>query len=215
MSFKYYIILSIVWVWFGSLPDVFGQYILKDTVTSSKGKKYAIIYSEGLAKSAQWNLGVKMMRGGATIRHQVSGGNGGNLNVNDRIPARFIVAPTDVVNVTWIQAGGVTDGNGNLNADFAASADTGCRNYGKTAEGLGRVWRVPTQRELQLIWLFRVPVGIIYPAAPMENTSTKNYWTSTEKDADDAWTFDFKQDVPHCFWQPKTTTAYVRCVSDY
>lgn len=216
MSLKYYIILSIVWVWFSSPLDTFGQYILKDTVTLSKGKKYAIIYSEGLAKSAQWNLGFKMMRDSATIRHQVSKGNGGNLSVNDKIPVRFIVAPSDIVDVNWMQAGGVTGGNGNLNADFASTTEnTGCGGYGKTTEGLGRTWRVPTQRELQLIWLFRVPIGIIYPTAPMENASTKNYWASTEKDAANAWAFDFKQGIPHCFWQPKTTPGYVRCVSDY
>lgn len=72
MSFKYYIILLIVWVCFSFPSDTFGQYILKDTITSSKDKKYAIIYSDGLAKSAQWSLGVKMAKGGATIRHQVS-----------------------------------------------------------------------------------------------------------------------------------------------
>lgn len=216
MSFKYYIILLIVWVCFSFPSDAFGQYILKETIPSSNGQKYAIIYSEGLAKSAQWNLGFKMAKGGATIRHQVSKGNDGNLSVNDRIPVRFIVAPTDVVNVNWMEAGGVTGGNGNLNADFApTTADTGCRSYGKTAEGLGRKWRVPTQRELQLMWMFRIPVGIIYPNAPMENASIKNYWASTEKDADNAWVLDFMNGVPHCFWQLKTTVANVRCVSDY
>lgn len=212
MSFKYYITLSVVWILISIPVDAFGQYIQKESVN---GSTFGIIYSEGLAKSAQWDLGFKMMRNGTTIRHKVSGGNGGNLNVNDKIPMRFIVAPTDVANVSWSQAAGATGGNGNLNADFTASADTGCRNYGKTSNGAGRTWRVPTQRELQLMWLFREPVGIIYPAAQMESTSTKNYWASTEKDADNAWFFDFKQGVPHCFWQPKTTLCNVRCVSDY
>lgn len=214
MSFKTCSILWIVLWCFGFSSGVFGQNIQKKSIG---GKTYAVIHSEGLAGSAQWGAGVKMMRNGATIRHQVSNGNGGNLSVNDKIPLRFIVAPTDVASsATWMQAEGVTDGNGNLNADFeGATADTGCRNYGKTTAGAGRSWRVPTQRELQLMWMFRVPIGIIYPDALMENPSTKNYWASTEKDANNAWAFDFKEGVPRCFWQSKTTSANVRCVSDY
>lgn len=212
MNLKYYIILSVVWLCFCFPLDVFGQYIKKEPVN---GKDYAVIYAEGLAGAAQWNLGFKMMRNGATIRHQVTRGNGGNLIVNDRIPMRFIVAPTDVAGVTWMQAAGASDGNGNLDADFTSTAATGCRNYGNTPNGGGRTWRVPTQRELQLMWLFRKPVGIIYPTAQMEDTSSKIYWAATEKDATNAWFFDFKQGAPHCSWQPKTTAGYVRCVSDY
>ena len=70
MSFKYYITLSVVWILIGLPLDAFGQYIQKESVN---GVNFAIIYSEGLAKSAQWDLGFKMMRNGATIRHQVSG----------------------------------------------------------------------------------------------------------------------------------------------
>lgn len=212
MSLKYYIILPVVWVCLCFPLGAFGQYIQKETV---KTKEYAVIYSEGLAGSAQWTPGFRMMRNGATIRHQVSRGNGGNPIANDRIPMRFIVAPTDVAGVTWMQAEGASDGNGNLNADFTATADTGCRNYSKTSDGTGRTWRVPTQRELQLMWLFRAPIGIIYPSGVMEDASSKLYWASTEQDANNAWVFDFKQGVPHCFWQPKTATANVRCVSDY
>lgn len=64
---------------------------------------------------------------------------------------------------------------GNLNADFRSTAATGCRSY-KIAGDPNRKWRVPTQRELQLRWLFREPVGVIYPAAQMENVSSKIYW---------------------------------------
>lgn len=215
MSLKYNMILSLVWLCFSFPSDALGQYILKETVNK---KTYAVIYSDGLAKSAQWSLGMKMMKNNATIRHQVSKGNGGNLSVNDKIPVRFIIAPTDVENVSWLQAGGVDGGVGNLNADFTATQNTGCRNYGSTSQGAGRVWRVPTQRELQLMWVFRRPIGFIYPDAPMESagsSTAKNYWAATEQDAGNAWTFDFKQGIPACFSQPKTTPGYVRCVSDY
>lgn len=213
MSFKYYFILSTVFMCLGFPSGAFGQYVQKESVNNVS---FAIIYSEGLAGSAQWGVGINMMRNGATIRHQVAKGNGGNLSVNDKIPMRFIVAPTDLDALTWTAAGGVNDGGNNLNADFSSFADTGCRHYGDAGQpGAGRTWRVPTQRELQLIWMFRVPVGVIYPNAPMVNTATKNYWASTEKDAGNAWFFDFKEGAPHCSWQAKSTTAHVRCVSDY
>lgn len=196
---------------------VFGQYIQKDTIG---GKTYAVIYAEGLAGAAQWGSGVKIMRNGATIRHQVSKGNGGNLSVNDRIPFRFIVAPTDVGSndKNWMAVQGVNDGGQDDNPDFATTANTGCRWYGTAgAPGEGRKWRVPTQRELQLMWMFREAIGAIYKDKPMEETGrTKRYWSSTEKGATDAWFFDFTSGKPYCDIQAKSTAnGMVRCVSDY
>lgn len=187
MSFKIYFILWIVLCCFGFPSGAFGQYIQKETIG---GKTYAVIYADGLAGAAQWGIGVKMMRNGATIRHQVNKGNGGNLSVNDRIPFRFIVAPTDVENnnKNWMAVQGVNDGGQNQNSDFTTTANTGCRWYGASgAPGAGRKWRVPTQRELQLIWMFREPIGLIYTNNPMEEAGkTKKYWSSTEKGADQA-----------------------------
>lgn len=217
MSFKIYPILWSVLFCFGFSSGVFGQYIQKETVG---GKTYAVIYSEGLAGAAQWGTGVKMMRNGTTIRHQVSKGNGGNLSVNDRIPFRFIVATEDVGNnnKNWMTMQGVDDGGQNDSPDFATTANTGCRWYGtEGAPGAGRKWRVPTQRELQLMWMFRKPIGLIYTAKPMEELGkTKRYWASTEKGADQAWFFDFAQGMPYCDTQAKSTAnGMVRCVSDY
>ncbi len=216
MRFGTYYILLFVLTCFGFPSDTFGQFIRKEAVG---GDTFAVIYAEGMAKSAQWVTGFRMMRNGTTIRHQVSGGNGGNVSVNDKIPMRFIVAKTDLPVLTWMQAEGGTGGSNDLNADFAGVANTGCRRYGSAGQpGAGRTWRVPTQRELQLMWLFRQPIGVIYQLNPMEDTNSilsKKYWSSTEKDAGNAWIFDFKKDDPHCFWQAKSTPAYVRCVSDY
>lgn len=223
MSFKIYPILWIVLFCFGFPSGVFGQYIQKEVIG---GKTYAVIYSEGLAGAARWGTGVKMMKDGATIRHQVSKGHGGNLSVNDKIPFRFIVAPTDIAPANWLVMTGVApNNNGNVNADFTSgtSADSGCRHYGvKGQPGEGRTWRLPTQRELQLMWMFREPIGYIYPqganAQPMEDSGTKKYWASTEHGASEAWYFDFKKGYPACNWQLKSGqagTAYGRCVSDY
>ena len=202
---------------FGLPSGVFGQYIQKETVG---GKTYAVIYAEGLAGAAQWGSGVKMMRDGTTIRHQVSKGNGANLSVNDRIPFRFIVASEDVGNndENWMAVQGVNDGGQNEEPDFTTTANTGCRWYGTAgAPGEGRKWRVPTQRELQLMWMFREAIGAIYKDKPMEEIGrTKRYWSSTEKGATDAWLFDFTPGKPYCDIQAKSTAnGMVRCVSDY
>lgn len=217
MSFKTYSILWIVLFCFGFPSGVFGQYIQKETIG---GKTYAVIYADSLAGSAQWGLGVKMMRNGTTIRHQVAKGNGGNLSVNDRIPFRFIVATEDVGNNNgnWMTAQGVNSGGKDENSDFSAEGNTGCRQYGAAGQpGEGRQWRVPTQRELQLIWMFRHPIGLIYPDHQMEESGkTKRYWASTEKGATDAWFFDFAPGKPYCDTQAKSTAnGMVRCVSDY
>lgn len=217
MSFKTYSILWTVLFCFGFPTGVFGQYIQKETVGTNT---YAVIYADGLAGAARWTPGVKMMRNGATIRHQVSKGNGGNLSVNDRIPFRFIVAPEDVGNNdgSWMTVQGVNDGGQNQNPDFTTTANTGCRWYGTAgAPGAGRKWRVPTQRELQLMWMFREPIRVIYQNKPMEEAGkTKRYWSSTEEGTTDAWFFDFTPGMPYCDTQAKSTAnGMVRCVSDY
>lgn len=223
MSFKTYPILWIVLCCFGFPSVALGQYIKKEAITE-KGKTttYAVIYSEGLAGAAQWGTGVKMMKDGATIRHQVSKGNGGNLSVNDRIPFRFIVAPADVGdnNQNWMTVQGVNSGGQDENPTFSVTANTGCRKYGDVGQpGAGRKWRVPTQRELQLMWMFREPIGLI-TGHPMEGNATggrpKRYWASTEKGTDQAWFFDFEVGKPYCGVQAKkTANGMVRCVSDY
>lgn len=223
MSFKTYPIIWIILFCFGFPTVALGQYIQKETIIEKdKTTTYAVIYSEGLAGAAQWGTGVKMMKDGTTIRHQVSKGNGGNLSVNDRIPFRFIVATQDVGNndLNWMQAQGVNSGGQDEKPDFTATGgDTGCRKYGDDGQpGAGRKWRVPTQRELQLMWIFREAIGVIYSGNPMEGTTgtAKRYWASTEKGATDAWFFEFAPGIPYCDTQPKNTqNGMVRCVSDY
>ena len=56
MSFKYYILLPIVWVCLCFPSDAFGQYIKKETVNS---QVYAVIYAEGLAGSPNGSPGSK------------------------------------------------------------------------------------------------------------------------------------------------------------
>lgn len=217
MSFKTCSILWGVLFCFGLPSGVFGQYIQKETVG---GKTYAVIYSDGLAGAARWEAGVRMMKDGATIRHQATKGNGGNLSVNDRIPLRFIVATEDVMNnnADWGVVQGVRSGLSNNDPTFPNAQNTGCRKYGTAGQpGEGRTWRVPTQRELQLMWMFREPIGLIYKENPMEETGKKKkYWSATEKGTDQAWFFVFAPGMPNCDAQSKImASGMVRCVSDY
>lgn len=217
ISFKTCSILWAVLFCFGLPSGVFGQYIQKETVG---GKTYAVICSDGLAGAARWQAGVRMMKDGATIRHQVTKGNGGNLSVNDRIPLRFIVATEDVMNnnADWGVVQGVNSGLSNDEPNFTNTLNTGCRKYGTAGQpGEGRTWRVPTQRELQLMWMFREPIGLIYKDNPMEEANKKKkYWSATEKGRDQAWFFVFAPGMPSCNTQNKTmASGMVRCVSDY
>lgn len=203
---------------------VWGQYVKQETIGSTT---YAVIYADGLAESAIWPIGMKLTRQSAdgkvtVIRHQVDKGNGGNLSVNDRVAARFIIAPTDFsnFNIRWEFASGVEiSGNENLDADFTNLADRGCRTYSFG----GRKWRVPTQRELQLMWVLREGIRRAYSgvagAVDMVSSTTGpggNYWSATEESATKAWVFDFSSVYPRSFTQSKSSAGTrVRCVSDY
>ena len=71
---------------------------------------------------------------------------------------------------------GVNDGGQNQNSDFTTTANTGCRWYGTTgAPGAGRKWRVPTQRELQLMWMFREAIGANIRTTQWKNPTRRKY----------------------------------------
>lgn len=203
---------------------VWGQYVKREPIG---GTTYAVIYADGLAESAVWSLGMRVTKQSGdgkitVIRHQVDRGNDGNLSVNDRVAARFIIAPADHsnVNIRWEFASGVeVAGNDNLNADFMNLANRGCRDYSFG----GRKWRVPTQRELQLMWVLREGIRRAYSgvagAVDMVSSTTGSggkYWSATEKSATEAWVFDFSSVYPQSFTQLKSSGGTrVRCVSDY
>lgn len=187
------------------------QYVKKETVDNITGN-VAVVYADGMPEGAIWPLGTVLTRNGATIRHQVDKGNGGNIDVNSRVSARFIVAPTDVGSdrLTWAVASGFGFTE-DLNADFVNPVDGGCR----TLSTGGRQWRLPTQRELQLIWLLRQGIDVIYPSAKMTSTGQfKSYWSATEETIERVWFVSFSSSlvVSTCV---KSTINYTRCVSDY
>lgn len=195
-------------VWLCAGIGAAAQYVKKETVDNITGN-VAVVYADGMPEGAIWPLGTVLTRNGATIRHQVDKGNGGNIDVNSRVSARFIVAPADVSNaIYWQNASGFDNGNNDINAEFTnTAAKTGCR--GLTTGN--RSWRLPTQRELQLIWLLKEGINKIYSANMMNNSL---YWSATEEDAGNVWVVNFGN-VLEVKPLPKSRSYRARCVSDY
>ena len=205
----------------------FGQQLkkekLKGTNSTNAGKDYAVFYSAGMPESAIWPLGMKLSRnyeGGnrATIRHTQDKGNGNNTSVNDKVSFRFIVAPADGTGtVSWAAAMGFSalpgpndNSNNRPNGTFAPGGKSGCNAYSTTEFPSG--WRLPTQREMMLMWLFQVGINAIYSGGKLTNGQ---YWSATEYTADRAWYMDFSGTTPQSNFVVKTTTYKYRCVRDY
>lgn len=202
-------------------PAAFGQKLNKETLkgtnAANTGKNYAVFYSAGMAERAIWPLGMKLSKEGATIRHTHAKGNGSNTNVNDKLPFRFIIAPTEISGTNyWAAAMGFHSGTGgdndNLNANgaFAPDFNGGCKGYSTTEFPSG--WRLPTQREMMLLWLFRDAINMIYSGAAL---TANRYWSATEKTASQAWYMDFSATSPQSGAASKTSGYKVRCVRDY
>lgn len=193
---------------------------LKGTNSANPGSDYAVFYSSGIPESAIWPLGMKLSRNGATIRHTESKGNGTNTSVNDKVPFRFIIAPTEESGKYWAAAMGFHSGtegdNMNLDPDgtFASGFSGGCKNYSTTEFPKGS-WRLPTQRELMLMWLFREGINTIYASPPASKLTENKYWSATEQATNKAWYMDFNATTPQSGFISKTTAMYFRCVRDF
>lgn len=206
----------------------FGQELRKETLKGTEGtagSDYAVFYSYGMPESAVWPLGMRLSRNDVTIRHTHAGGNGDNLPINDRVPFRFIIAPTDEGSGTryWAAAMGIKGGetaedNNNLNADgyFDNNYKGGCKDY-STSEFPKGTWRLPTQREMMLMWLFKDGINAIYSGGQLGlSGGVSRYWTATESSPTEAWCFDFAADQPQSVVATKGSGSYkVRCVRDY
>lgn len=192
----------------------FGQVLkkemLKGTDSSNPGTNYAVFYASGMPESAIWPLGMNLMANKATIRHTHSGGNGSNISVNDRVPFRFIIAPKDGGSGTWAVAMGLkSDANGDL-GEVTSGMTSGCAAFGTSEFRSG--WRMPTQREMMLMWLFREGIDAIYGSASLQD---EVYWTATESDKNQAWILSFSSIAPESNISGKTTSYKYRCVRDY
>ena len=213
--------LFIVAVILSLLPaaTAFGQELRKEkligTNPGNPGSNYAVFYSYGMSESAVWPLGMKLLvknadgTNGSTIRHTHDKGNGENIPVNDKVPFRFIIALNDGSATSWAAAVGFnTSANSNLEPDGVV-ATSGCASYSTTEFPGG--WRLPTQREMMLMWLFREGINAVYNAAQLSG----QYWSATENTETKAWYMDFNATAPGSNAELKTSNYKFRCVRDY
>ena len=85
-----------------------------------------------------------------------------------------------------------------------ADALTGCAGYTQAGTSAGD-WRVPTQRELMLIW-------VMLPSTGLSFNSDSYYWTSASE-SQYAWGLSFLTGTTYTY--KKILTHYVRCVRDF
>ena len=182
----------------------FGQELRKEkligTNPGNPGSNYAVFYSYGMSESAVWPLGMKLL---------VKNADGTN---GSTIPFRFIIAPVDGPDgeVSWAAAMGIdASANRNLGQDGTVIT-SGCASY-KTDE-FPSGWRLPTQREMMLMWLFKAGIDVIYSSGQL---SASPYWTATENTAVEAWYLDFTTAAPQSDSAAKTSSYKYRCVRDY
>ena len=170
MKIKKMVLLAILFT-FVSVSDVLCQKVL---ATMNDG--CPVIDCSGMPeKSVKTPAEVKGSKttGGRTRRHKVTSDittstlttpndNGSNASdattkgINNKVSPKFAVAPADANGgrMTWAAASGWhTDANYE-DTGASATASTGCAAYSNGSHGVGS-WRLPTQRELILIYRFK------------------------------------------------------------
>lgn len=142
--------------------------------------------------------------------------NSQNSTINNALSPRFQVAKIDAqlngssggYTMTWSQASGwttVSDNSGS--AGVVASPATGCNAYTETSGDLG-TWRVPTQREMYIIFFMRKELG----ADSFTALGGSSYWTSSQIASNLGW-YGVKGSSALGFGG-KTTIMNVRCIRD-
>lgn len=152
-------------------------------------------------------------------------GNAGNPDVNEKVSPKFAVSHQNINSsgstttltptVTWLQASGWgTDASGNLNAS-ATPADTGCPMYTGPSGNEKGLWRLPTLRELLLIWILNDRLNTLSGFTPFGGYY---YWTATENNNSAALALNFNTALTTIAGATastaKTGTNRLRCVRD-
>ncbi len=158
-------------------------------------------------------------------------------NCNDKISFAFMVAPynvdkdghhTSTEKLTWAEASGwdssLNSDGGNYNTEtgvgngesIIASSPTGCSAYrGPNGTDKAGEWRLPTQREIQVMFTV-IEQSLDYIAADdVEHEIIEGvYWSATEfyDSGTKAWSISSITGQP--LYEPKTETRMVRCVKD-
>ena len=95
-------------------------------------------------------------------------------------------------------------GTGTMTMNWSA-AFTACKGLNHNGTG----WRLPTQRELLLIWIFK---SVIDSFPGMTAFAANSYWSATEQSATHAYPVNFLNG--NMYQSPKTSPARVRCVRE-
>lgn len=100
-----------------------------------------------------------------------------------------------------------------MRADLGATTDwasawKACASYNGEGGGAGS-WRLPTQRELLMIWILNPQ---LIGKGSFTTFSTYFYWSSSENDATSVWGVSFGSSS--VYNNVKANSFYVRCVRD-
>jgi len=195
------------------------------------GKTYAVVIDNSAIQhnsrktTAEMNDAIDAATG-ITVRHSDYIGNGSNANINQKVSKKFAVSPTDVglngsagsqlMNFAqasgWENTTGNVDNNRNASATVASPA-TGCKAYAGPSGGEVGKWRLPTQREMQIMYILKSSYAGVAGFTQFTNGS---YVTSTEGGfasyVAKCWVIEWS--FGSIFNGEKTGTYYVRCVRD-
>jgi hypothetical protein len=117
-----------------------------------------------------------------------------------------------VATMSWSQAAGLSATYDNASAvNLTTSSSTGCSQYSEETDGSDKgKWRLPTQREMQTIWLWKE----ILEERGYDAFVAGGYWTATEAKATSTKAFVADFSAVKTEAAVKTGLNHVRCVSD-
>ena len=125
--------------------------------------------------------------------------NSENGSINATMYEKLEIAPGDLNNDATFGAGTAMDW---------ANAYNRCKN--STYDGGG--WRLPTQRELMMMWIFRLALNGAFNEIGGLVFVSNYYWSATENYTHHAWCVHF--DVGGTYTNGKTRNNQVRCVRE-
>ena len=120
-----------------------------------------------------------------------------NQAINAMVYQKLEVAPQD------LGTSGLASGTMTMNW---ATAFTACKGLNHNGTG----WRLPTQRELMMIWIFKDAINALNTSGT--SFSTRHFWASTEISANIAWMAAIESGLTSSY--TKSQLAYVRCVRE-
>lgn len=185
----------------------------------SEEKGMAVIDCSGLhvdALKTSTEVANSKTAGGRLKRHKHDGKLNGNPNVNEKVSPKFAVSKSDINStgteqtnavMTWAQAAGWNAAANNTN-DEVSTAATGCAEYAPAGSFKGD-WRLPTQRELILIWVLKKDLEAI---SGFKTFGAGYYWSATEIGSGNGWFVLFA--YGYTSNDGKTINNRVRCVRD-